>query len=277
MCDAGGTQAHRDRRSRVNDLEDPTERTVEQQQTPSSSHPDTPWTGAVTSVEDPPTLVPSAARFRDRHDAGRRLAALLAPLREERPVVVGIPRGGVPVAAEIARALGTPLDVTVVRKIGAPRNPEFAIGALAEGGVHVLSEQLVRALGLSDAQLAQLTARVERELQDRLARYRGGRPPTPLGGRTAVLVDDGLATGRSALAAVRSLRRRGAARVVLAVPVAAAQSAQELRRHADAVVCVAEPADLWAVGFWYEDFTPTSDGEVAALLAAYGEPAPPPP
>jgi putative phosphoribosyl transferase len=243
--------------------------------TPPRSRPDTPWTGAVTSVEDPPRLVPDAARFRDRRDAGRRLAELLAPLREERPVVVGIPRGGVPVAAEIAHALGAPLDVTVVRKIGAPQNPEFAIGALAEGGVHVLSEQLVRALGLSDAQLAQLTARVERELQDRLARYRGGRPPTPLSGRTAVLVDDGLATGRSALAAVRSLRLRGAARVVLAVPVAAAPSAQELRRHADAVVCVEEPADLWAVGFWYEDFTPTSDGEVAALLAAYGEPAPP--
>jgi putative phosphoribosyl transferase len=227
-----------------------------------SEHP----TGPVTAPEDPPVFVPRAARFQDRHDAGRRLAALLERFREERPVVVGIPRGGVPVAAEIARALGAPLDVAVVRKIGAPRNPEYAIGAVAEGGVHVLSEEAVHALGLGDAELHELLARVERELGERLRSYRGTRAPVELAGRTAILVDDGLATGRSALAAVRSLRRRGAARVILAVPVAAPASAEALREQIDELVCVELPPDLWAVGYWYEDFGPTSGEEVAALL-----------
>ena len=209
-----------------------------------------------------------ALGFKDRRDAGRRLAALLEQSRRERPVVVGIPRGGVPVAAAVARALGAPLDVAVVRKIGAPQNPEYAIGALAEGGVHVLSEQAVHALRLTEGERAALIARVEGELEQRLRRYRGSRPPLELTGRTAILVDDGLATGRSALAAVRSLRRRGAARVILAVPVAARQSAQSLSDEADEVVCVKMPVDLWAVGYWYEDFSPTTDAEVAALLAA---------
>ncbi len=209
-----------------------------------------------------------APGFKDRHDAGRRLAALLEQSRREHPVVVGIPRGGVPVAAEVARALDAPLDVAVVRKIGAPQNPEYAIGALAEGGVHVLSEDAVRALKLTEGERAALIARVEGELEQRLRRYRGDRAPIELTGRTAILVDDGLATGRSALAAVRSLRRRGAARVVLAVPVAARESARLLGGEADEVVCVEMPADLWAVGYWYRDFSPTTDAEVAALLAA---------
>jgi putative phosphoribosyl transferase len=236
-----------------------------------SSQPGMRWTGAVTSIADPPVFVPSEVRFRDRHDAGRQLAALLGRYRSERPVVVGIPRGGVPVAAEIARALDAPLDVTVVRKIGAPQNPEFAIGALAEGGVHVLSGELVRALGLSEEEIQQLTTRVEQELVRRLRRYRGARAPIPVAGRTVIVVDDGLATGRSALAAVRSLGERGAKRVILAVPVAAPESAAALRRHADEVVCVEAPADLWAVGYWYEDFRPTTDEEVSTLLAEYGE------
>jgi len=231
-------------------------------------------TGAVTSLEDPPVLVPGALRFQDRHDAGRQLAGLLEHLREEAPLVVGIPRGGVPVAAEVARALDAPLDVALVRKIGAPQNPEFAIGALAEGGVHVLSERVVRALGLSDAELETLIARVEGELGERLRRYRGGREPIELTGRTVIVVDDGLATGSSALAAVRSLRRRGAGRVILAVPVAAPQSLAALRAEADEVVCVQTPADLWAVGYWYEDFRPTTDEEVTALLAEHSHSAP---
>ncbi len=206
--------------------------------------------------------------FKDRHDAGRRLAALLEQSRREHPVVVGIPRGGVPVAAEVARALGAALDVAVVRKIGAPQNPEYAIGALAEGSVHVLSDEAVQALGLTEQARGALIAQVERELEQRVRRYRGSRAPLVLTGRTAILVDDGLATGRSALAAVRSLRRRGAARVILAVPVAARPSAQSLSDEADEVVCVEMPDDLWAVGYWYEDFSPTSDAEVAALLAA---------
>ncbi len=211
---------------------------------------------------------PGRRGFRDRRDAGRRLAALLEQSRREHPVVVGIPRGGVPVAAEVARSLGAPLDVAVVRKLGAPGNPEYAIGALAEGGVRVLSEDAVRALGLTDSQRDTLIARVEGELEERLRRYRGSRAPIELTGRTVILVDDGLATGRSARAAMRSLRKRGAARVILAVPVAARQSAHSLSEEADEVVCAELPTDLWAVGYWYRDFSPTTDAEVTALLAA---------
>jgi putative phosphoribosyl transferase len=221
---------------------------------------------AFTSLEDPPVFVPGEIRFQDRHDAGRRLAALLGYLRGEHPLVVGIPRGGVPVAAEVASALGAPLDVAVVRKIGAPQNPEFAIGALAEGDVSVLDERVVRELGLSDVDLQTLMAGVERELAEYVRRYRGARAAVELTGRTVILVDDGLATGNSALAAVRSLRKRGAARVILAVPVGAPQSLAALGAEVDDVVCVETPAALWAVGYWYEDFAPTTDEEVAALL-----------
>jgi putative phosphoribosyl transferase len=220
--------------------------------------------------DDLPSPGPSqAVRFRDRRDAGRRLAELLAPWGGgHSPAVVGIPRGGVPVAAEVALALQAPLDVTVVRKIGAPGNPEYAIGALAEGGVRVFSEQAVRAVELSEGQLHELAERAGEELLRRLAFYRGERAPVPLWGRTAILVDDGLATGRSALAAVRSLRARGAARVVLAAPVGASASVRRLRRHADEVVCLHMPEDLWAVGCWYEDFRPLTDAEVVSVLAA---------
>ncbi|HWX95768.1 MAG TPA: phosphoribosyltransferase family protein [Solirubrobacteraceae bacterium] len=206
-------------------------------------------------------------RFKDRRDAGRRLAALLELYRAERPVVVGLPRGGVPVAAEVARALAAPLDVAVVRKIGAPQNSEYAIGAVAEGGVHVLGRRQGRSADLSAAELGALIARAEHELDERLHRYRGTRPPVDLTGRTVIVVDDGLATGRSALAAVGSLRRRGAARVILAAPVASQEAARLLGDAADEVVYVEIPADLWAVGSWYVDFRPTSDEEVARLLA----------
>jgi putative phosphoribosyl transferase len=205
-------------------------------------------------------------RFRDRQDAGRRLAELLEPFRAEHPVAVGIPRGGVPVAAEVARALNAPLEVAVVCKVGAPHNPELALGALAEGGVRVLSEQITDALGLSKGELEALIAGVEEQLDRRVRRYRGDALPRELTGHTAIAIDDGLATGSSALAAIASLRKRGAARVILAVPVAAPQSIAALRPHADGVVCVEEPADLWAVGLWYRDFSPTSDPEVAELL-----------
>jgi putative phosphoribosyl transferase len=223
-------------------------------------------TGAITSLEDPPALIPSALRFRDRRDAGRRLAALLEPLRDEHPIVVGIPRGGVPVAAEVARTLDAPLDVVVVSKLGAPQNPEFAIGALSEGGVHVLSRTIAGRLGLSGTELEALIEHGEAELGERLHRYRGDSEPVELAGRTVVLVDDGLATGSSALAAVGSLRRRGAARVILAVPVAAPASVDLLRDHGVEVVSVEMPEDLWAVGYWYEDFSPATDDEVMALL-----------
>ncbi|HXA55618.1 MAG TPA: phosphoribosyltransferase [Solirubrobacteraceae bacterium] len=233
-----------------------------------SDEPGARLTGAIASLDDPPCAAPGRLGFRDRRDAGRQLAALLAQLRDRRPVVVAIPRGGVPVAAEVASAIGAPLDVVLVRKVGAPRNPEYAIGAVAEGGVHVLAEDAVRALGLTSGQCEALVARGEEELRSRLARYRGTRAPVELRGRTVILVDDGLATGRSAVAAVRSVRKRGGAQVILAVPVGARQSVQELSDEADEVVCVELPSDLWAVGYWYEDFRPTGDAEVAALLVS---------
>ncbi|HYB23744.1 MAG TPA: phosphoribosyltransferase, partial [Solirubrobacteraceae bacterium] len=223
-------------------------------------------TGAVTSPEDPFALAPAEGVFADRRDAGRRLAALLERFRDERPVILGIPRGGVPVAAEVAQALRAPLDVVLVRKIGAPRNPEYAIGAVAEGGVHFVDETPARALGLTDAEVQALIAHAERELDAQTARYRGAREPVALAGRTAIIVDDGLATGRSAHAAIRSLRKRGAARVILAVPVAAPESVHALEGEADEIVCVEMPEDLWAVGLWYEDFQPTGDEQVAQLL-----------
>jgi putative phosphoribosyl transferase len=205
--------------------------------------------------------------FADRRDAGRRLAMLLGRLRADRPVVLGMPRGGVPVAAEVARALDAPLDVVLVRKVGAPQSPEYAIGAVAEGGVRLVDETTAHTLGLSDADMHALIARAEGELAEQTRRYRAGREPAALDGRTAILVDDGLATGRSAHAAIRALRRRGAARVILAVPVAAPESVRALRGVADEIVCVETPPDLWAVGVGYEDFRPIADEHVAALLA----------
>ncbi len=232
----------------------------------SSHEPTQPHTGALASIEDSARPV-AGVRFEDRGDAGRRLAARLEHLRAERPVVLGMPRGGVPVAAEVARALGAALDVAPVRKVGAPQNPEFAIGAVAEGGVHVLSARAAGALRVSEGQLLALVAAAEDELDSQLRRYRGRRPPIALAGRTAIIVDDGLATGRSALAAIRSLRVRGAARVVLAVPVAAPDSVRALRAHVEEVVCVRTPWDMWSVGAWYVDFSPTGDEQVTALLA----------
>jgi putative phosphoribosyl transferase len=207
------------------------------------------------------------ARFADRRDAGRRLAAMLAELRHENPIVVGIPRGGIPVAAEVARALEAPLDLVLVRKVGAPGNPEYGIGALAEGDVLVIGEEAVQQLRLGAAELDMVVGRARRELAERSARPYARRPRLAVAGRTVLLIDDGLATGHSAQAAVRSLRERGAARVILGVPVAAPASARELRKWVDDVVCVRTPADLWAIGPWYEDFTPTPEEEVAALLA----------
>jgi putative phosphoribosyl transferase len=223
----------------------------------------------------PPGRLPMAhshaVPFADRHDAGRRLAALLEPYRHEQAVVVALPRGGVPVAAEVARALDAALDVVVVRKIGAPQNSEYAIGAVAEGGVHVLGRRTGRAADLTGAELDALIVRAECELEARQRRYRGTRRPVALEGRTVIVVDDGLATGRSALAAVRSLRRRGAARVILAAPVASREAVGLLGEAADEVVCVEIPANLWAVGAWYVDFRATTDEEVAALLAENAE------
>lgn len=208
--------------------------------------------------------------FRDRHDAGRllaeRLIQVLDPSTLVDPLVLGLPRGGVPVAFEVARALDAPLDVFVSRKLGAPRQPELGIGAVAEGGVRVLDEDTVRALRVTADDLERITAREHAELERRVAHYRVGRALPPLTGRDVIVVDDGLATGVTASAAVAALRATDAARVVLAVPVAAADTAARLRADGVVVVSVIEPEDLRAVGRWYDHFEQTSDDEVLDLL-----------
>jgi putative phosphoribosyl transferase len=208
--------------------------------------------------------------FQNRRHAGRELAARLPDLAHERPIVLGLPRGGVPVAVEVAHALDAPLDVLTVRKLGAPQNPELAVGAVAEDGTAVLNRGLARRVGMTQAQLDRVIERETRELRRRMERFRDGRDPLEVRGRTVVVVDDGLATGLSALAAVRALRRRGAARIVVAVPVGSPEAVAMLGEEADGVVCRATPPELLGVGSWYEDFHPVSDEEVLALLAASG-------
>jgi putative phosphoribosyl transferase len=205
--------------------------------------------------------------FRDRREAGRRLAERLAGLRASSPLVLGLPRGGVPVAFEVANALRAPLDVLVVRKLGVPFQPELGMGAVSEDGVRVLNPDVLRQAGVTETQLAQVEARERAEVEDRAVRLRRGRPAIPLQGRTVVIVDDGLATGGTARAAVHVARARGAARVILAVPVAPPDTVTALRRDTDDVVAVETPEPFFAIGGWYTDFSPTSDDEVVELLA----------
>ena len=181
-------------------------------------------------------------------------------------LVLALPRGGVPVAFEVAQALHAPLDVFIVRKLGMPGHEELAIGAIASGGVRVLNEDLIRLLGVPNNVLQDITARELEELRRREAAYRGSRPPEPIAGRTVILVDDGLATGASMRAAVRALRREGAARIVVAVPVAAADTCESLRPEVEDVVWAVTPEPFTAVGAWYEDFRQTTDEEVRELL-----------
>lgn len=206
-------------------------------------------------------------RFADRRDAGRRLAVAVAGIEPSDPVVLALPRGGVPVGFEVARELGAPLDVLVVRKIGAPFQPELGLGALAESGEPLLDERSLRRLGLSPDDLAPTVAAERAELARRLERYRRGREPLAVEGRTVVVVDDGLATGGTAHAAVLAVRARGPAAVVLAVPVAAPETLDRLRPEVDELVCLQAPTRFAAVGQWYEVFDQTSDEEVEALLA----------
>ena len=203
--------------------------------------------------------------FVDRREAGRRLAERLIFLRGEDAVVLGLPRGGVPVAFEVARALGAPLDVILVRKLGVPFQPELAMGAIGEGGVRVVNSDVVRSAGVTPSEITEVEQREQAELDRRARRYRGDRPRVRLSGRTAVVVDDGIATGSTARAACQVARAQGAARVVLAVPVAPTSTVEELGRDAE-VVCVESHDDFWAIGQFYRDFTQTSDGEVARLL-----------
>jgi putative phosphoribosyl transferase len=205
-------------------------------------------------------------RFHDRDDAGRRLAARVAELDLDDPVVLALPRGGVPVAAEVARALGAPLDVILVRKLGVPSQPELAMGALGEEGVRVLDRDLVVRARVREEQLAEVERRERDELVRRARAYRGDRDPLPIAGRTVLIVDDGLATGATARAAIAVARARGAGRVVLAVPVAPPETVVALRADADEVVSVETPAAMVAIGQWYDDFSQTSDAEVVAHL-----------
>ena len=204
--------------------------------------------------------------FADRVDAGRRLATKLLHLRHESVVVLGLPRGGVPVAAEVATALGAPLDVIMVRKLGVPSQPELGMGAIGEDGAKVVNEEIVRTARVTQRQLAEVEARERVELERRSRRYRGDRPRVPLEGRTAVVVDDGIATGSTARAACRVARAHGARRVVLAVPVAPPSWVARMGTDADEFVCVDTPESFYGIGQFYDDFSPTSDEEVVSCL-----------
>lgn len=209
-------------------------------------------------------------RFTDRADAGRQLGTALRERGVDDPVVLGLPRGGVPVAAEVAATLGAPLDVLVVRKIGAPRNPEFAVGAIGEGGAEFVDDALLGRLRLSRDDIAGTIAAEREELQRRVEAYRGQRDAVDVDGRTVVVVDDGMATGASARVAVQVLRTRRPGRVVLAVPVASTSAVRRLQEVVDEVVALAAPPDFLAVGAYYDDFGQTSDREVTELLAGVG-------
>jgi putative phosphoribosyl transferase len=205
-------------------------------------------------------------QFRDRRDAGRQLALTLRRYAGRADVVVlALPRGGVPVAYEVATALGVPLDVFVVRKLGLPGHEELAMGAIATGDVMVLNEEVMRLLDIPGSVIAEVRDREARELARREALYRDGRPPLEVRGRTVLLVDDGLATGASMRAAIEALRQRSPARIVVAVPIAAVQTCADLRHEVEEVVCAVTPEPFHAVGLWYQDFSPVSDDEVREL------------
>ncbi|HUG08166.1 MAG TPA: phosphoribosyltransferase [Acidimicrobiia bacterium] len=206
-------------------------------------------------------------RFADRRQAGEQLGAQLARLDPPDPVVYALPRGGVPVAFEVSRALECPLDVLVVRKIGVPFQPELAMGAIGEGEVVIRNEEVIDLAGIDEAGFASVADSERRELETRLASYRSAADPVLAEARTAIVVDDGMATGSTALAAVQVLRQKGAASVWLAVPVAPLSSLGELERVADRIVVLSRPHDFGAVGIWYDDFTQTGDDEVRSLLA----------
>ncbi len=209
-------------------------------------------------------------RFRDRVDAGRQLSHAFEGRELRRPVILGLPRGGVPVAAELARALDAPLDVLVVRKLGLPHRPEVAMGAIGERGARVLNEDVLAASAVSDDELASVERRERSELESRVARFRGDAEPVELRGRTAIIVDDGVATGATARVASIVAHELGAASVVVAVPVGAADSIADLEAmpDVDEVVCLSTPGDFMAVGLHYTDFRQTTDAEVQELLSA---------
>ena len=209
--------------------------------------------------------------FRDRLEAGARLAERLSQYRGKNVLVLGIPRGGVPVAAEVARRLQASLDVIVARKLGAPGAPELAIGAITANGGRFLNESIIRELGVDDAYLQAVTAKEMAEAQQREQRFRGARPPAPVEGRVVILIDDGLATGATMRAAARSVRQRKPARLIVAVPVGSRAACAALREDVDEVICLAEPEPFFAVGLYYERFEPVEDGQVVRLLEEMAE------
>lgn len=212
-----------------------------------------------------------AERFRDRREAGHLLGESLAAAHGSEAIVLALPRGGVPVAYEVARRLGARLDILIVRKLGIPGHEEYAMGAIASGGVCVLNREVMRETGIPESALDAVLEREHRELERREQAYRGRRPALDVRGRTVVVVDDGLATGATMLAAVRALRQREPARLVVAVPVAPPDTCAALRQEADEVVCLRTPEPFHAVGLWYGAFPQTSDEEVQELLAAAGQ------
>jgi putative phosphoribosyl transferase len=207
------------------------------------------------------------APYHDRTDAGRRLAEELGRYRGRHDVVVlGLPRGGVPVAYEVAKALGAPLDVFLVRKLGVPGHEELAVGALASGGYRFVNEEVVQLFGVAPAEVEDIAAREQAELLRQEREYRGGRPFPDVAGKIVILVDDGLATGASMRAAVAALRATNAAQVVVAVPVAAPEVCDAVAESTDDTVCALTPPDFMAVGSWYEDFAETTDEDVKEIL-----------
>lgn len=206
--------------------------------------------------------------FHDRRDAGRQLAHALAPYAGRGDLLVlALPRGGVPVAYEVARALHAPMDIYLVRKLGVPGRAELAMGAIATGGVRVLNEDVIEALGIPEDVIDHVAADEEREIERRDRLYRGDRPPPVVRGKTVIVVDDGLATGATMRAAVAALRAQEPREIVVAVPTSSRETCAELRQEADTVVCLTTPAPFYAVGAWYADFSPTEDDEVRDLLA----------
>ena len=205
--------------------------------------------------------------FRDRRDAGRRLAELLESYREASPTILALPRGGVPVAFEIARALDAPLDVFVVRKLGVPGQEELAMGAIASGDVIVMNDDIVRDLGITQAQIDAVIEQESREIRRRETLYRSGVPVAPIRGRTVIVVDDGMATGASMHVAIDALRMLAPKEIVVAVPVATREALIMARRHVDDWACVLVPEPFYGVGMWYRDFSQVSDAEVSSLLA----------
>lgn len=213
-------------------------------------------------------------RFRDRHDAGRTLARKLSQYGNRDDVIVlALPRGGVVVGYEVAHALGVPLDVLIVRKLGVPGHEELGFGAIASGGIRVLNRDLVRALRIDETMIEHVAGVESGELARRERMYRGARTPLDVRGKTVILVDDGLATGATMLAAVQALRKTGASSVVAAVPVASREACETIGTQVDVCVCLETPEPFAGVGAWYVDFDQTSDGAVTSLLAASRDPA----